>query len=106
MREIRLEQLLGRRVHDAAGARVGRIEEVRAEVEVGETGSDYVVREYHVGAYGALEALAGGGLARSLLRTFGKALRYRRHVVPWHLMDLRDPEHPRLTCRREELSRD
>jgi hypothetical protein len=102
-REVSLSELVGRRVKDAAGRSIGRIEELRAEIELHDGGNDYVVVEFHVGAYGALEALAGGGFGRHLLRRVGGAVGYERHCIPWDRMDLRDPERPRLTCRVEEL---
>lgn len=102
-REVRLSHLVGRRVRDVAGRSVGRIEELRAEIELHEHGNDYVVVEFHVGAYGALEALAGGRFARHLLRRLGGAVGYTRRCVPWDRMDLGDPDRPRLTCRAEEL---
>ena len=104
--EVELPELLGRVVHDAAGERVGRIEEMRAEIVVHERGNDYVVVEYHVGAYGWLEHLAGGAFARSVLRTAGRVVAYRSYRVPWDWMDLSDPAHPRLTRRRSELRTD
>jgi len=42
---VRLQSLVGRRVHDAEGKVVGRIEEVRAEWQ----GDDLVVTEYLCG---------------------------------------------------------
>jgi hypothetical protein len=103
-REVGLSHLIGRRVHDAAGRSVGRIEELRAEIELHDRGNDYVVVEFHVGAYGALEALAGGRFARHLLRRLGGAVGYTQRRIPWDRMDLSDPDRPRLTCRREELA--
>jgi sporulation protein YlmC with PRC-barrel domain len=103
-REVRLSQIVGRRVRDAVGRSVGRLEELRAEIELHSHGNDYVVVEYVVGAYGALEALAGARFARHLLRRLGRVGGYRRYTIPWERMDLGDPERPRLTCRAEELS--
>jgi len=96
-RELRLEQLIGCRVVDAAGERVGRIEELVADAAEGECR----VREYHVGSVALLEHL-GGGLGSRLLRLIWPGA-HRGWVVPWEKMDLRDPGHPRLTCTRAEL---
>jgi hypothetical protein len=90
-------------VHDVDGRSIGRIEEMRAEIELHDHGNDYVVVEFHVGAYGALEALAGVGFARYVLRWIGSLVGYRNHRVPWSVMDLSDPARPRLTCRAGEL---
>lgn len=98
-RQVRLELLIGQRVTDAAGERVGRIEELVADAENGQCR----VREYHVGSLALLEHL-GGRLGAGLLRLIWPGI-HRAYVVPWEKMDLRDPEHPRLTCARAELKR-
>lgn len=102
-REVTLSSLIGRRVRDADGVLVGRMEELCAEIELHRHGTDYVVREFHLGAFGWLEALAGAHVARALIRRLGAWGRYRRYVVPWDLMDLGDPANPRLRVRRAEL---
>ena len=94
--EIRLHHLVGRTVRDPDGRVVGRIQELCAEIELQEHGNEYVVREFHVGAYGALEALAGYRFARHVARMFGVG-RGEPYVIPWDLMDLSDAENPRLT---------
>ena len=96
-RQIRAEDLMGRVVRDRDGARVGRIEELRAEWR----GSECVVLEYHVGANAAFERLGGGPFWSTLLRLFGAGGSV--HVVPWHQMDIRDVLHPRLTCGKDDL---
>lgn len=99
--ECRLELLIGCCVVDAAGERVGRIEEVVADFRDGE----YLVREFHLGAFAVLERLAGGRLGRGLLRLIGGNRLYDGYIVPWQLMDLSDPEHPRATVAKDELPR-
>ena len=94
-REVALHHLLGRTVRDPNGQRVGRIEELRAEIELHEQGNDYVVTEFHVGAFGAVESLAGVYFARLLLHRLGRLVPYDRHVIPWSRMDLSDPRQPR-----------
>ena len=86
---VHLEQLLGKLVRDPDGAKVGRILSVHAEIE----GSECVVREYDLGAAALLENLGIKILrvARGLFQT--EPLR-----VPWDLLDLSDPDHPRLRC--------
>jgi hypothetical protein len=102
-REIRISDVIGRVVRDVDGRSIGRLEEMHAEIELHDRGNDYVVVEFHVGAYGALEALAGARFARHVLRRIGPIVRYQRHRVPWTLMDLSDPARPRITCRKSEL---
>jgi hypothetical protein len=94
MSETLLSHLLGRKVYDPEGRSLGHLEELRAEIELHEHGADYVVVEFHVGAYGALQALAGGHFARHFLRLFAPLIRYERYRVPWEWMDLSDPERP------------
>jgi sporulation protein YlmC with PRC-barrel domain len=93
--ECRVELLLGRRVRTQDGRVVGRIEEMRAEIE----NSYYVVTEFHLGPHALIESLA--------VRHFGLTLPGRVHGyrVRWDQLDLTDQEHPRLTCPIEELER-
>ncbi|MDQ6633327.1 MAG: PRC-barrel domain containing protein [Gemmatimonadota bacterium] len=101
--EIRLSDVIGRVVRDVDGRSIGRLEEMRAEIELHARVNDYVVVEFHVGAYGALEALTGARFARQVLRRLGTLVRYRVHRVPWTVMDLSDASRPRITCRAAEL---
>jgi sporulation protein YlmC with PRC-barrel domain len=100
-RECRVELLIGRRVADANGEVVGRLEEIVADY----VDDEYVVREFHVGAYAALERLGTGMLGRSLLRLIGGDRIYTGYIVPWRQMDLSDPEHPRVMVARADLPR-
>ena len=101
IRECRVELLLGRRVRDANGEVVGRLEEIVADY----VDDEFVVREFHVGAFAILERLDGGRLRRGLLRLIGGDRVYDGYVVPWEHMDLTDPEHPRATVAKSELRR-
>jgi hypothetical protein len=76
-------------VRDPEGARVGRILSVKAEIEKEEC----VVREYHLGTAALLAQLGISVFGRKPLR------------VPWDLMDLGDPDRPRLRCLASELKR-
>ena len=102
-REVALHHLLGRTVVDPKGRTVGRVEELRAEIELHEHGNDYVVTEFHVGSFGAIESLAGPYFARMLLRRLGRLVPYRAHTIAWNRMDLSDPRHPRVLDTLEEL---
>ena len=91
--EIRAELLLGRKVHSQEGAAIGRIEELRAEREHGY----WVVTEFHIGPNALIERLAVRHLGWTLP---GRVHGYR---VRWDQIDLTDPDHPRLSCAREDL---
>jgi sporulation protein YlmC with PRC-barrel domain len=98
--ELRLELLLGRRVVDGNGVKVGRIEEVMAERE----GDELLVTQYLVGVYGLFQSLSIHHFGAGVLRLLGaRAQSTKPHRIPWDKLDLTDPEHPRLTCAIEEL---
>jgi hypothetical protein len=88
--EVRLEDFLGRPVHDASGREMGRLEELRVERE----GDGLAVVEFLVRTAGWLERLSLGAFGLS---------RFRGYVVPWQCMDLSVPGKPRCTCRADEL---
>lgn len=102
-REILLHHLIGRTVHDADGCAIGRIQELCAEIELHEHGNEYVVREFHVGAFGVFEALMGSQFARRIAEVL-RLGRSARYTIPWDLMNLDDPEHPRVTVSQSRLS--
>lgn len=88
---ITVRALLGRVVHDVDGERVGKIEEMRA-VQVDE---HLEIREYVVGAHGALLRVAARPVLRWMLEYFGVS-GWRDHTIPWDWLDVSDPAHPRL----------
>jgi hypothetical protein len=95
-REVKVEQLVGRIVRDAAGHRVGRLCEIVARKD----GAGFVVSGYIVGPVAWIHRFAVAGLG---LRMRGLGRVYR---VAWDQMDLSDPLKPRLSCARGELSRE
>ena len=98
-RRVHLERLLGKKVLDPAGECAGRIEEVRCRHE----GDEVVVVEYLLGRGGLMQRLSIGGAAGVLIDLLGAYGNPASHKVPWDKMDLSDPEHPRVTCRADEL---
>ena len=92
--ELRVEQLLGRKVRDSNGAVVGRLEEFRAT----RNGDAWEVTEFDLGRTALLERLA--------IRHFGWMVGKRPagYRARWDQIDISDPEHPRLTVPLEELS--
>jgi sporulation protein YlmC with PRC-barrel domain len=99
MAQIHLELLLSKRVLDATGQPVGRIEEVRGEPQ----GDEAVVKAYLLGPYGLLERLSAWVVGNTVLRLFWARKVGSRYHVPWDAMDLTDPEQPRLRCTKQEL---
>jgi hypothetical protein len=95
-REVRLEDLLGRLVHTAAGRPVGRIEDLRVEPE----GDDYVVREVILGELGLSAALFRMAGQLPTLKSLGLGRRYRTRAIPWEWLDFSDPERPRFRADR------
>lgn len=104
IREVALHHLLGRQVRDPNGRTLGRIEELRAEIELHEQGNDYVVTEFHVGSFGVIESLAGAHFARQLLHRLGRFVPYDHHRIPWDRLDLSDPRNLRALDTVEELN--
>jgi hypothetical protein len=102
-REVALHRILGCIVRDPNGRKVGRIEELRAGIELHESGNEYVVREFHVGSFGAIESLAGAHFARLLLHRLGRFAPYERHSIPWDRLDLTDPRYPKALDTVEQL---
>jgi sporulation protein YlmC with PRC-barrel domain len=103
-REVRLEQLMGRKVRDAEGRNVGRIYELEAVIELHAHGNEYVVTAYDVCFFGAFEWFASSHFGRHFLLMLGPPGGHRRYQIPWEVMDLSDPLRPRLTQRIDELS--
>ncbi|HEY4642608.1 MAG TPA: hypothetical protein VII75_14785 [Thermoanaerobaculia bacterium] len=100
--EVKLELLLGTRVLDVNGQRVGRIEEVLADRD----GDELLVTHYLVGRYALFERFSIYHVGIGLFRYLGShAYSADPHRIPWEKMDLSDPEHPRLTCAIDELKR-
>lgn len=97
--EIHVEQLLGRTVNDSEGRVVGRLEEFHVEVVDGE----HVVTEFLIGPEALLQRIGGFLLRLPIVGLI--PLPKREYCVPWTLVDLADPHHPRLRARRDELPR-
>jgi sporulation protein YlmC with PRC-barrel domain len=98
-KRIHLEMLLGRKVTDIDGQKVGRIEEFRSEERNGET----VITHYLVGQQGLWERLSIPGLAYSVLLPLGATKGVATHKIPWNKLDLSDPKHPKLRGRKDEV---
>ena len=104
-RPVAVSDLLGRVVRDADGRKIGRIEELNAEISLEQGRSDYLVTSFSVGRFRSLDVIATGHFVQQLVRRFKHATGYGRYEIPWDWMDLSDPEHPRALRRAEELPR-
>ena len=102
-RTVSLHDLVGRAVHDADGRRIGRIEELNAEIALERGGNEYVVTQFGVGRWGPFDALATGHFVQQLVRRIARATSYVHYDIPWDWMDLSDPENPRVARREQEL---
>ena len=99
--DINVELLLGTRVYDSNGEKVGRIEEFRAE----ESGNACHVEAYLVGASAVIDRLSAWTLARPIKRMLRSRSILTVYEIPWQQMDLSDPRQPRLRVPKNELRR-
>ena len=104
-RTVVLSDLLGRVVRDADGRKIGRIEELNAEISLAQGRSDYVVTRFSVGRFGPVDVIATGNFVQQLVRRIKRATGYRRYEIPWDWMDLSEPTRPRALRREDELPR-
>ena len=93
--ELRVEELVGRRVRDRDGHVVGRLQELRATRE----GNHWAVTEFDIGPSALLERLSSRHLG---IIWPGRVRGYRAR---WDQVDLDDPEHPTLTVGVDELKK-
>ncbi len=97
MTETNVELLIGRKVCDREGKKVGRIEEIRVERRE----NDLLVESYLVGSSALVDRLGAWTLVRPIRHLFGRF--YSRHLIPWDSLDLGDPKNPRLRGSASEL---
>ena len=96
--QIHAELLLGEKVFALNGLPIGRLEELRTEINKGHC----FVSEFLVGSYAVLERLAAWRLGRALLRVLG-ARHGEGYRIRWDQLDLSDPRRLRLLCDVDEL---
>jgi sporulation protein YlmC with PRC-barrel domain len=99
--DIKVQLLVGTKVHDVDGRKVGRIEEIR----VARNDKALLVEAYLIGVSALIERLS----ARTLVRPIGRFLRARHiysvYEVPWQEMDVTDPKRPVLTIAQRDMRR-
>ena len=96
--QLHVELLLGEKVFAMNGLPIGRLEEIRTEINRGH----YFVSEFLVGSYAVMERLAAWRIGRAVLRVFG-AKRKEGYRIRWDQLDLSDPRHLRLLCDVDDL---
>jgi hypothetical protein len=89
--EVRFEELIGLPV-DGPGGPFAQIEDVRVEPD----GEEYVVHSFILGPLGFRAKLDALFWALPTLRALGLGKKNRIRVLPWEMIDLSDPSHPRL----------
>jgi len=97
--EVHLELLIGKRVFALNGQAVGRLEEVRAQLNERNT---CFVTEFLMGSYAMLERLSVWRIGRAILRTLH--IRKEGYRIRWEQLDLSDPTRPQLKCEVDELA--
>jgi hypothetical protein len=79
-------------VRSPPGRPIGRIEDVRVEPD----GDDYLVTAFLLGPLELLPRLLAFAGELPTFRALGIGRQRRLRPMPWHWMDLTDPERPRL----------
>ena|SRR5690349_8444992 len=97
-RQIHVELLLGKKVFALNGVSIGRLEEIRTEINRGH----FYVTEFLVGSYAFLERFAAWRIGRAVLRVVG-AQRSEGYRIRWEQIDLSDSQRMRLRCEVDEL---
>ena len=96
--DVHVELLLGTKVVDVNGEKVGRIEEFRAEQD----GGSCRIESYMIGASALVERLSAWTLIRPIKRAL-KGRIYSVFEVGWQDMDLSDPKKPKLRVAKQDL---
>jgi sporulation protein YlmC with PRC-barrel domain len=96
--DIRLEDLLGKVVRNDFGRAVARIEDLGVEPD----GEDYVVTRFLLGPLELWPRLLAFAGQLPTFRALGLGRKAQVRSVPWHWLDLSDPERPRLSSRATE----
>ena len=91
--EVRFEDLVGTVVRNEHGRPIGRIEDLEVEPE----GEDYVVTHYLLGPLEWLSRFMAFAAELVTFRSMGIARKAQLRAVPWHWIDLSDPERPVLS---------
>ena len=97
--EINVELLIGKKVCDVDGTRIGRIEEFKVECD----DNSCLLDSYLIGSSALIERLAAWTLVRPIARALNGRRFYSLYQVPWQDMDLSDLQNPRLRTAKRDL---
>lgn len=97
--EIKVEQLIGVKVHDVNGEKVGRIEEIRVDRH----DNGLLVEAYLIGTSALIDRLSAWNLIRPIHRSLKARHIYSAYEIPWQDMDLSDPRRPKLRTAKRDL---
>ena len=97
--EINVELLIGRKVRDVDGEKIGRIEEIKVERD----DKSCVLDSYLIGSSALIERMSAWTLVRPIARALHGRRFYSLYQVPWQDMDLSDPHRPRLRITKRDL---
>lgn len=97
--ETKVELLIGVKVCDVDGEKVGRIEEIRVQ----RTDNGLLVEAYLIGMSALVDRLSAWTLVRPIKGLLKNRRIYSLYDVPWQDMDLTDPTHPLLRTAKRDL---
>jgi sporulation protein YlmC with PRC-barrel domain len=97
--ELNIGLLLGTKVTDVNGKKIGRIEEVRVTREE----RALLVDAYLIGASGLIERLSAWTLLRPIKQRLHDRHIHSVYEIPWQDMDLSDPNKPKARVARRDL---
>jgi sporulation protein YlmC with PRC-barrel domain len=97
--EINVERLIGTKVYDSDGKKVGRIEEIRVDRQ----DNGLLVEAFLVGTSGLIDRLSAWNLIRPIHRSLKTRHIYSAYEIPWQDLDLSNPKRPTLRTTKAEL---
>lgn len=98
---LQLDLLVGRRVYDAEGRKLGRIDEIL----LGREGDNYAVEGLLIGVNGLAERLGVSRPLERLERRFGfEPWRVQGHIIPWEQIGSIEEKKVQLNVDKREIS--
>jgi sporulation protein YlmC with PRC-barrel domain len=97
--EVKVELLIGAKVCDVDGEKIGRIEEIRVE----RSENALVVEAYLIGTSALVDRLSAWTLVRPIKGLLTNRHMYSLYEVPWQDLDLTNPTRPTLRKAKRDL---